>query len=251
MVEWNDLPVLEMLLNRDGQNIAAVIMEPVMVNNKGCRPEPGYLEGVRALCDRHGVMLIFDEVLTGFRVSLGGAQGYFGVTPDLATLGKALGAGLPVSAICGRREVMDTVTRAEVCQGGTYYGHPLSMAGVIAAIEEYERDDGAVYRHVDRMGNLLKEGLIEIAQETDQPLLLQGFPGVWTFSFNTKKKIVNHADGLDSDLAKADRFTRLMNQRGVLVYSRFCTSAAHTERDVKDMLERAAEVMNILKAEDR
>jgi glutamate-1-semialdehyde 2,1-aminomutase len=251
MIEWNELPALEKVLNQDSQNIAAVIMEPVMINNKGCRPEPGYLEGVRDLCDRQGVVLIFDEILTGFRIGISGAQGHFGVTPDLATMGKALGAGLPVAAICGRRDVMDTITRAEVCQGGTFYGHPLSMAGVIAAMEEYERDGGAVYRHIDKMGNLLKDGLTQIAREQDQPLLLQGFPGAWTFSFNTRKKIVNHADGLDSDPVKAGRFAQLLNERGVLVYSRFCTSAAHTERDVQDVLDRAAAVMKILKASDK
>jgi glutamate-1-semialdehyde 2,1-aminomutase len=249
MIEWNDRAALEKLFDRQGEEIAAVIMEPVMVNNYGCRPEPGYLEGVRDLCTQHGVVLIFDEVLTGFRIGLQGAQGHFGVTPDLTTLAKALGAGFPVSSTCGKREIMDALTRADAIQGGTYNGHPLAMAAVIAAIEEYERDDGAVFRHIERMGNLLKEGLDEIAAEHEQPLLLQGFPGSWSFTFNKKPGIKNQSEGRGSDFAKVGRFTDLLKQYGILTSLRFCTSAAHTEKDVGDTLDRANEVMKILKEE--
>lgn len=247
MVEWNDLPALDEVFATHGEAIAAVIMEPVMVNNMGCVPEPGYLEGVRRLCSRHGVVLIFDEVLTGFRMGLGGAQGAFGVLPDLTTLGKAVGAGFPVSAICGRRELMDTISRAEVVQGGTYNGHPMAMAAVIAAVEEYEREDGAVFRHIERVGMRLKEGLDQIAQEHDQPMLLQGFPGAWSYAFNPKRKIINNADGLDSDLDSAHRFSELLRERGVLVEGRFCLSGAHTDREVEHTLEIANDVMDILK----
>jgi len=227
MVEWNDLPALEALLSRFGDDIAAVIMEPVMVNNYGCIPEPGYLEGVRELCKRHGVVLIFDEVLTGFRIGLGGAQGH--------------------SSTSGRREVMDALTRADAIQGGTYNGHPLAMAAVIAAIEEYERQDGAVFRHIERIGNMLKEGLEQIAVEHEQPLRLQGFAGAWTYSFHERRRIKNQAEGQGADFEKMGRFGKLLKDRGVLTSSRFCTSAAHTEKDVGDTLDRADEVMKILK----
>lgn len=251
MIEWNDLPAFQELLERHGEEIAAVIMEPVMVNNLGCRPEPGYLERVRELCTEHGVVLIFDEVLTGFRIGLTGAQGHFGITPDLTTLAKALGAGVPVSSTCGKREIMDTLTRAEAIQGGTYNGHPLAMAGVIAAIEEYERDDGAVFKHIEKMGWLLKEGLEQIAAEHEQPLVLQGFPGSWSFTFNSERqKIRNQAEGRGSDFAKAARFGDLLKSFGVLSWFRFCTSAAHTEKDVGDTLDRANEAMKILRKED-
>jgi glutamate-1-semialdehyde 2,1-aminomutase len=251
MLEWNDLPALEKLLRRSGEEIAAVIMEPVMINNFGCRPEPGYLEGVRELCTRYGVVLIFDEVLTGFRIGLGGAQGAFGVTPDLTTLAKALGGGLPVSSTCGKREIMDTLTRADAIQGGTYNGHPLAMAAVIAAIEEYEKDDGAVFRHIEEMGNALKGGLEQIALAHEQPLVLQGFPGAWYFFFNEKtKRVLNQAGGRGSDFRKFGRFADLLKERGVLTSWRFCTSAAHTAKDVGDVLDRANEAMEILKEED-
>jgi glutamate-1-semialdehyde 2,1-aminomutase len=251
MIEWNDLPGLEWVLERRAAEIAAIIMEPVMVNNYGCLPEPGYLQAVRDLCTRHGIVLIFDEVLTGFRMGLSGAQGYYGVTPDLTTLAKALGAGFPVSSTCGKREVMDTLTRADAIQGGTYSGHPMAMAAVVAAIEEYERDDGAVYRQIERTGNMLKEGLEQIAHEHEQPLVLQGFPGSWSFTFNGRRqRIRNQAEGRGSDFAKVGRFGELLKERGILTSLRFCTSAAHTELDVADTLDRANEVMRILKEED-
>ena len=251
MIEWNDLPSLERLLERQASEIAAIILEPVMVNNYGCLPEPGYLEAVRDLCTEYGIVLIFDEVLTGFRIGLHGAQGHFGVTPDLTVLAKALGAGFPVSSTCGRRDMMDTLTRADAIQGGTYSGHPMAMASVIAAIEEYARDDGAVFRQIERTDHQLREGLEQIAAEHAQPLVLQGFPGAWGFTFNAqRRRIRNQAEGRGSDFAKAARFTQLLKERGVLSGNRFCTSAAHTERDVADTLDRANEVMRILKEED-
>jgi glutamate-1-semialdehyde 2,1-aminomutase len=146
---------------------------------------------------------------------------------------------------------MDTLTRADAIQGGTYSGHPMAMAAVVAAIEEYERDDGAVFRQIERTGNLLKEGLEQIAQEHEQPLVLQGFPGSWSFTFNSQRqRIRNQAEGRGSDFSKVGRFTDLLKERGVLTSLRFCTSAAHTERDVGDTLDRANEVMRILKEED-
>ncbi|MFC2030892.1 aspartate aminotransferase family protein [Chloroflexota bacterium] len=251
MIEWNDLPALERLLDQWAEKIAAVLMEPVMVNNFGCLPEPGYLEGVRALCTHHGVALIFDEVLTGFRIGLQGAQGYFGVTPDLTSLGKALGSGFPVSCFCGRREVMDTITRAEAVQGGTYNGHPLAMASVIASLEEYEKDSGAVFERIDRLGSMLKAGLDEVSTEHGQNLLLQGFPGAWSFTFDSRRKIINQADGLSSDMVRAGRFAALLKDKGVMTSAfRFSTSAAHTERDVGDVLDRANDVLKALKDED-
>jgi glutamate-1-semialdehyde 2,1-aminomutase len=250
MIEWNDLPALEQLFERYAEDIAAIILEPVMINNFGCRPEPGYLEGVRDLCTKFGVVLIFDEVLTGFRIGLKGAQGHFGVTPDITTLAKALGGGFPVSSTSGKKVFMDTLTRADTIQGGTYNGHPLAMASVIAAIEEYEKDDGAAYVHIEKLGNALKKGLEQIAEEHGQPLLLQGFPGAWVSSFTPRKKVINHLEGNTSAIHKqANRFSGLLKERGVLTSWRFCTSVAHTKKDVDDTLDRANDAMKILKDE--
>jgi glutamate-1-semialdehyde 2,1-aminomutase len=246
MIEWNDLGALEQLFSAHGPEIAAVIMEPVMVNCSGCVPEPGYLEGVRELCTRNRTVLIFDEVLTGFRIGLGGAQEHFGVVPDMTTLGKALGGGFPVSAFCGRSEIMETIASTEVVAGGTYNGHPLAMAAVVANIEELERDDGAAYRRIEEMGLMLKDGLDAISRKYQQNLLLQGFPGSWTFTTSPRQKIINHRESLGPGIALAGIFAALLKQRGVLTSFRFCTSAAHTKQDVEDALERADDAMREL-----
>jgi len=243
MLEWNDLPALESVFIDFGDDIAAVLMEPTMVNNFGCLPEPGYLEGVRDLCTRYGIILIFDEVLTGFRMGLKGAQGVFGIIPDLTTLAKSLGGGFPVSSTCGKREVMDVLTQGDAIQGGTYNGHPLAMAAVVASLEEYEKDDGAVFNHIRKLGESLKDGIDQIAEKHNQPLRLQGFPAAWTYFFNQKEKVINQADGRGSNAEKTLLFSQLLKERGVLTSYRFCTSAAHTERDIADALDRIDDVM--------
>ena len=238
LVEWNDLDVLRRLFERSGDQIAAVIMEPVMVNLYGCTPLPGYLEGVRELCDRYGTVLIFDEVLTGFRIGLSGAQGHFGVMPDLCTFAKALGGGFPVSAFGGRTEIMDGFTTTEVVGGGTYNGHPLAMASVIATIEELERDGAAAFEVIDRLGTDLKEGIEQIARRHGVPLLLQGFPGAWTFTVTDQPVIRNHREGLGDGLFEAGELQGHLKAHGILTTLRFCTSAAHTDRDIAEALER-------------
>ena len=244
MVEWNDLAVLEKLFEQYGNDIAAVLMEPVMVNVCGCTPEPGYLEGVRELCTHHQIVLIFDEVLTGFRMGLGGAQGSFGVIPDMTTFAKALGGGMPVAAFGGKREIMDTLTRTDVVVGGTYNSHPVSMAAVIATIEELERDEGAAYRQIEKMGMMLKNGLDEIAKDRNVNLLLQGFPGAWTWSFTDKEKLINLKAVIeDADMPRSAIFGTLLKEKGVLTSFRFCTSMAHTEADVQETLNRADDVL--------
>ena len=250
MIEWNDLPSLERLFARYADDIAAVIMEPVMINHGGCVPEPGYLEGVRELCTRYGVLLIFDEVLTGFRIDLKGAQGYFGVTPDLTALGKAVGGGFPISCYAGKREIMGTLTRCEAVDGGTYFDNPLGMAAMITTIEELERDDGAAYKVIRALGSALKSGLDELAHKHEQPLLLQGFPGSWTVLFTPKRKVINQAGVRGSDFAKAGRFAQLMAERGVNVARRFLISTAHTEKDIHETLGRADDAMGQLRLEE-
>lgn len=247
MIEWNDLPALERLFASRGDDIAAVIMEPVMLNHAGCMPEPGYLQGVRDLCYRYGMVLIFDEVLTGFRIGLHGAQGYFGVTPDMTTLGKALGGGMPVSSFCGRRDLMELVASGKVVEAGTFNGHPMSMAAVVATLDALSQDNGAIYQHINTLGNQLRDGLLSIAQQHEFAILLQGFPGCYTLVFTSKPKVINLADSLDSDFGLGGRFMNLMLERGVEFYGRFCISAAHTTQDILDTLDRADDAFQHLR----
>lgn len=246
LLKFNDLPAAERLFEQSGQDIAAVLLEPVMLNNFGCTPAPGFLEGLRALCDAYGTVLIFDEVLTGFRLGLGGAQAHFDVQPDIATLAKALGNGIPVAAICGKRDILEPVARAEVVIGGTYNGHPLAMAAVIATIEELERDDGAAFRTIDRLGTLFREGLLERAKAARKPLLMQGIPGAWVYTFTDRAEIRCHEDGRGFSGMKGAAFNSAMRQRGVLATARLCTSMAHTEDDIADALEIAEQALDAM-----
>ncbi len=251
MIEWNDLSALKNLFEKYAHDIAAVIMEPVMTNWFGCLPEPGYLEGVRRLCEEFEVVLIFDEVLTGFRIGLGGAQAHFGITPDMTTLAKALGGGFPVSAFCGKKEIMDVITRTDVMAGGTYNGHPLAMAAVIATLEQLEKNGGEVYERIEKLGLKIKEGFEEIARSHKQDILIQGYPGAWNFTMTSRNKIKNNAEGLGGGLAKAARFSTLLQQHGVMSVVRLFTSTAHTEKDVSDALDRADSAMKAFSAEEK
>ncbi len=254
-VEWNDLPALEVLLEKYGQDIAAIIMEPTMTNWFGCLPEPGFLQGVRDLCDKHGIVLIFDEIVTGFRIGMNGAQGYYGVTPDICTLAKGLAGGVPVAAVCGSRKVMQKVADNEVLIGGTYNGYVQGMAAVIATIEEFEKDTGAIHNSIIKHGNMLKDGVMQIAQELGvDDLRVQGFPACWNYFFHSKDKTINYGDSLDgwgeSNMAKGARFVELMLENGVFTWTRWYTCAEHTERDVNEALERIRAALTQLKSED-
>ncbi len=251
-VEWNDLPALEALLSKFGEEIAAVIMEPTMTNWFGCLPKPGFLQGVRDLCDQYGIVLIFDEIVTGFRIGMNGAQGYFGVKPDMCTLAKGIAGGIPVAAVCGSRKVMQKVSDNDVLLGGTYNGYTQGMAAVVATIEEFERDDGILRKTMEHNGSLLKDGVMKIAEELDINLRLQGFPACWNFFFHSKQKVVNYRDGIDGwgvDMLKGARFGEIMHERGIFTMTRFYTSTAHTENDVNDALERIRDSLKQLKSE--
>jgi glutamate-1-semialdehyde 2,1-aminomutase len=149
LLPWNDVNALDCVLAANATEVAAVLTEPICINGGGVLPNPGYLEKVRELCDRHGVVLIFDEVITGFRVGLGGAQRMLGVTPDLTTLGKAMAGGaLPVSAIAGKRDIMKLFESRKVVHGGTFNGYPLGMAAVKATLEILAANGGRCYEPI-------------------------------------------------------------------------------------------------------
>jgi len=252
LIEWNDLAAIEKLFSVQGEEVAAVLMEPTMTNWYGCLPEPGYLEGVKKICEKYGSLLIFDEIVTGFRIAPDSAQGYFGVTPHITTLGKGIGGGFPVSALCASESIMDQIAQNKVVSGGTFNGHPLCMASVIATIDEMTKDDCANFKKIEKHGNMLKEGLDKISKEFDQNLLLQGFPGCWFYFFTPKTKTINNRDsleGLGAGIKKTIRFGSLMIEKGVISIFRLYTSAAHTEKEVNETLERAYDSLKKMKTE--
>ncbi|MDO3410495.1 aminotransferase class III-fold pyridoxal phosphate-dependent enzyme [Saccharibacillus sp. CPCC 101409] len=178
LLPWNDADALEALLKAEAADIAAVIMEPVCVNGGGVMPAEGYLQQVRDLCDEYEVVLIFDEIITGFRMGLGGAQETFGVKPDLTTLGKAIGGGgVPVSALVGKEEIMKLLVDKRVIHAGTFNGYPLGTAAIVATLDILGRDQGRALEAMNDTAGILHDVLLAEAAGAGLPLIVQGPPG--------------------------------------------------------------------------
>ncbi len=245
MIPWNDAERLERVLARFGDRIALVLMEPVMCNNACCPPRSGYLERVRKLSNDYGVLLCFDEVITGFRMGLGGAQGHYGVTPDLAIFAKAMAGGLPLSAVAGRSDIMDTLTAGKALGGGTFNSFPLAMAAGLVTIEMLARDNGRFYARVDERQAQLTRGIREIAGKYGQPVLIQGPRGVVYFDFTDLIVAYTPADLANTDKQKQLRFRKLLHQQGVIIGpgGRWVISGELSDDDIADTLERTDRAM--------
>ncbi|MEP7198873.1 MAG: aspartate aminotransferase family protein [Chloroflexota bacterium] len=241
VLPWNDLALVEQTLAAHGHEIAALITEPIMVNTGGCQPRPGFLAGLRELCTRYGVVLIFDEVITGFRVALGGAQELYGVTPDLATFAKGIAAGFPLSAIAGKREIMDLITRGVVLHGGTYNTHPMVMAAANATVKHLECNRTQIYSHLFAMGERLRGGLMEMCERKGVPVLLGGVGPVVQMAFTQRDAFNDYRDYLERDVVLYRRFVAAMAERGVRTILRgtWYISAAHSEADIEETLDCA------------
>ena len=243
-LSWNDLPGLEAILRARGNEIAAIITEPILCNCSCLMPAPGFLAGVRELATRHGVVLIFDEVITGFRIAPGGAQAHYGIIPDLTTLGKAVAGGLSLSAVAGKREIMNLIAQRRVLHGGTFNGHPLALAASLATLETLDANDGAVLQKIRKTGEALKEGIRKLALEAEIPVLINGFGAAFHVSFTRRTAMSNYRDTLDADLRARDVFLSALVEAGVypLPDGRWYTSVAHTEEDVATTLAAVRKV---------
>ena len=237
---FNDLDLVAATLDEHGQEVAAIVLEPVNCNSGVIEPEPGYLQGLRELCDRHGVVLIFDEVITGFRVALDGAQGRYGVTPDLAVFAKAAAAGFAISVIAGRRDIMEGVTSG-VVHGGTYNGITSSIAACGAAIDELERDNGAAYRRMEHYGSQLIDGLNEIGRRRGVPLHAQGLGPIFTAVFNANGPMREYRDYKRTDEPMRLKFVEELQNRGVRTTARgtWFMSAVHGDEEIAFTLDAA------------
>ncbi len=244
-VPFNDIDALKRVLDEVGNDVAAVIMEPVMANAGLILPEPGFLEKIREITQEKGVVLIFDEVITGFRLSLGGAQEYFGITPDLSCFGKIIGGGLPVGAFGGKREIMDYLApEGPVYQAGTLSGNPLAMAAGIATLKELQRE--GVYEELRRKTEKLSEGLKEAAKSAGvyDKVSFKSIESISIVYF-TPKDVKNYQDALTSNTEAYAVFFRRMLREGIyLAPSQFevaFMSTAHTQEDIEKTV-KAAEV---------
>ena len=243
---FNDLEAVKGLFEEHRGEIAGVILEPVVGNSGFVPPDAGFLEGLREITTEHGALLVFDEVMTGFRISYGGAQEKFGVTPDLTTLGKIIGGGLPVGAYGGRRDIMSMVAPAgPMYQAGTLSGNPLAMTAGIKTLELLQKP--GTYDYLERITKKLADGLVEVARETGHAACGGNISGMFGMFF-TNGPVHNYEDAKASDTAKFGRFHRGMLEHGIyLAPSQFeagFTSIAHTEKDIERTLQAAREVMS-------
>ena len=240
---YNDLPAVEKLFAQRGEEIAAIILEPV-AGNMGCvLPAPGFLEGLRALTEQHGALLLFDEVITGFRIAPGGAQERFGVRADLTTLGKVIGGGLPVGAYGGRADLMDQVAPlGPVYQAGTLSGNPLAVTAGLTALGLLERP--GVYEQLEARGRQLARGLQEAAGKAGVPIQVNRCGSMLTVFFSGQP-VRDYASARRCDTERFARFHRALLERGVYwPPSQFETafvSLAHSEAEIEQTVAAARE----------
>jgi glutamate-1-semialdehyde 2,1-aminomutase len=244
---YNDLDDVRATLERHGEDVAAIIVEPVAHNSPGLLPRPGFLEGLRTLCDDTGALLIFDEVITGFRHHIGGYQAICGVHPDLTTLGKAIANGFPLAAIGGRREHMErfnTTAGGDVHFGGTYNGNAVAVEAGLATIEHLE--DGRVHERVFALGERMRRGLREVAARVGVPAVVGGFGSLFVLCF-MDGPLETYEDVLRNDDALFGRYRRELIKRGVFEMpeslGRSHIGASHTADDIDRSLTAAEEAL--------
>jgi glutamate-1-semialdehyde 2,1-aminomutase len=245
---YNDLEAVKALFVENPDSIAGVILEPVVGNAGFIVPDAGFLEGLRELTKEYGSLLMFDEVMTGFRIAYGGAQEKFGITPDLTTLGKVIGGGLPVGAYGGRADIMAMVAPAgPMYQAGTLSGNPLAMTAGIKTLELLQRP--GTYEYLNKVTKSLTEGLLKVARDAGHRVF-GGHISAMFGMFFTGTPVHNYEEAKKADVAKFGRFHRGMLERGVyLAPSQFeagFTSLAHTEADIERTLAAAQEVLESL-----
>lgn len=248
-LRFNDLDSVRDCFKQAGSEIACIIVEPVAGNMNCIPPEPGFLEGLRDICDEYGTVLIFDEVMTGFRVALGGAQAHYGVTPDLTTFGKVIGGGLPVGAFGGKREVMEHIAPlGPVYQAGTLSGNPIAMAAGLATLKLVQTP--GFHEQLSAATGKLVAGLQQAADEAGIPMTTNHVGGMFGLFFTEDKKVSYFEQVASSNQARFKQFFHAMLDRGVyLAPSAFeagFVSAAHGEAEIDTTIAAAKEAFATL-----
>jgi len=240
LAPFNDLDSVKTLFEQVGEEIAAVIVEPIMGNAGVIPPASGFLEGLRSITQQYGALLIFDEVITGFRVAYGGAQSLYGITPDLTCLGKVIGGGLPVGAYGGKREIMEHVApTGPVYQAGTLSGNPLAMAAGLKTLEILSRP--GTYEKLNEKAQILENGIKDALQRKGVPGAVNRVGSMMCLFFTTEEKVASYNQALTSDTQRYSRYFWAMLDGGVnLPPSQFeatFVSTAHTLKDIEQTLE--------------
>ncbi len=245
---YNDLASVEQLFTEYKEQIACIIVEPVAGNMNCIPPENGFLQGLREICDANGALLILDEVMTGFRVALGGAQAYYNIKPDLTTLGKVIGGGMPVGAFGGCKKVMQHIApTGPVYQAGTLSGNPIAMHAGLAALTALDTPE---YAKLAEQTEKLALGLKRVAQEENVPLAVNYVGGMFGFFFTEEEKISSYAQVCACDVEKFKKFFHLMLEQGIyLAPSAFeagFLSLAHSDQDIENTLIAAKKAFSML-----
>ncbi len=246
--QWNDIERLEAAFDRNPGEVAAVIMEPINANTNCIMPEPGYLEAVNEIAHRHGALVIFDEVITGFRVAYGGAQELLGISPDLATYAKSIAAGFPIAMLAGRRDIMDVLGSGEVYHGGSFNSNVMSIAAAHATLTHLKSEGDAFYADLNRRGQNLIDGLCRVGMQTETDIHVQGLGSVFGISFNrsgdTIRNYREHATKCDDD--RYTQFASEMMIEGVRLSSngRVHMSSAHTDDHIEKTIAAAGRALS-------
>jgi glutamate-1-semialdehyde 2,1-aminomutase len=247
ILPWNDLALLKATVASRYKEIAAIITEPVMCNSGCILPAEGFLQGLRDICDEYDIALIFDEVITGFRVGLGGAQQHYQVTPDLSVFAKAMGSGYPISVIAGKKKWMQLIEEAKVIHAGTMNSGNAPVAAALATIEILEAEKP--YERLYKYGQKMMEGLRQAATDSGHDLLVQGLGPMFHIGFTSLRTVNNFRDTLTYNKAKLGQFVAGMHDRGVRIIGRGLVyiSAAHTEDDIDSAVKTAAVVLHSMR----
>ena len=246
--EYNNLESVAKIFEENKDEIAAVILEPVVGNSGFIKPDQSFLEGLRKLTSDNGALLVFDEVMTGFRVAFGGAQEYFGVTPDVTTMGKVIGGGMPVGAYGGRREIMEMVAPAgPMYQAGTLSGNPLAMRAGIETLKKLSKKGN--HEELERKSRKLIDGIVAAAEKHGHDITADCAGGMFGWFF-TKGPVRNFADATTADAEKFGKWHRMMLERGVYLapsmYEAGFMSTVHTDEDIEKTIAIADEVLSQL-----
>jgi glutamate-1-semialdehyde 2,1-aminomutase len=248
VLPYNDVDAVARAFEKHAGQIAAVLVEPVAANMGVVPPEPGYLEVIRGLCDQHGTVLIFDEVISGFRVAFGGAQERYGITADLTCLGKIVGGGLPLAVCGGRAEILDQLAPlGRVYQAGTLSGNPIATAAAIATLDILA--EGRVYRELESTAANLEVELAQAAAKAGVPVTINRVGSILSCFF-TDKPVRNFDDVRTTDIAAFKRFFAAMLERGIYLapsaYEAMFVSSAHTKEDIDRTVEAAGESFQVV-----
>jgi glutamate-1-semialdehyde 2,1-aminomutase len=250
---WNNLTALERILKKNQSDVAAVITEPVMASQGIIPPEGDYLKQLRELTTKYDSLLIFDEVITGFRLAKGGAQEYYGVKPDLACFAKALGGGAPIAAVTGSRDLLGLVGPGRIGFGGTYNAHPISLASSKATLETLLQNDGEAFQHMARMGAKLKAGLTEAFKSGGYGAVVNAVGPLVSIYFTKLRKVSSYRHALHANGEKYKDFRDEMLKRGVYMhpdgFERLSISAVHTEREIEQTIRTAEESLKALRTQ--